>query len=192
MDPKKLRKQYMHCVPDLNKAMEHVKTQLADLPPSDFLLETNVKPYSSVKRKMEAKQTKDPKELSDLVRGRLFFSEQFNHEDVMDILQKLFSKKIKDVDDNEERGKEHGLEYHGVTHVDLDLDGTRFELQIMPMEFKPYKEFLHNIYDKFRNTKSLEKLSDKQKQFLRKVHNDSYKKLDDQAKKARSPSTSDD
>jgi hypothetical protein len=192
MDPKKLRKQYMRCVPDLNKAMEHVKTQLADLPPSDFLLETNVKPYSSVKRKMEENNVKDPKELSDLVRGRLYFSDSFTHDDTLDILDQLFGKQIQNVDHKSPRAKEHGLEYSGVTHVDMDINGARFELQVLPLEFKPYKEFLHQIYEKFRNPKTLSKLTDKQKEFLRKVHNDSYKKLDDQAKKARSPDTSDD
>jgi hypothetical protein len=192
MDPKKLRKQYMQCVPDLNKAMEHVKSQLADLPPSDFLVETNVKPYSSVKRKMETNGAKHPKELSDLVRGRLFFSDQFNHDDVCDIISKLFGKQVKEIDHKSSRSKEHGLEYHGMTHVDLDLDGTRFELQIMPLEFKPHKDFLHRIYEKFRNPKTLDKMTDQQKDFLRKVHNKSYKKLDDQAKEARSSKSSDD
>lgn len=192
MDPKKLRKQYMQCVPDLNKAMEHVKSQLADLPPSDFLVETNVKPYSSVKRKMEANNAKHPKELSDLVRGRLFFSDQFNHDDVCNILDRLFDKQIKDVDNNNDRSKDHGLEYRGVTHVNLDLDGTPFELQVMPIEFKPHKDFLHQIYEKFRTPKSYDKMTEQQKEFLRKVHNKLYKKLDDQAKEARSSKSSDD
>jgi Region found in RelA / SpoT proteins len=186
MDPKKLRKAYMHCVPDLNKAMGHVKTQLADLPPSDFLLETNVKPYSSVKRKMEEDHVKDPKELSDLVRGRLYFSDAFDNDDTLNILDQLFGKQIQKVDHKTPRSKEHGLEYSGVTHVDMDLDGTKFEIQVLPMEFKPYKQFLHQIYEKFRNPKTLSKLDDKQKEFLRKVHNEAYRKLDDHAKKARS------
>ena len=192
MDPKKLRKQYMHCVPDLNKAMAHVKEQLADLPPSEFCLETNVKPYASVKRKMELNRVKDPKELSDLVRGRLFFSDQFDHQDIMHILQKLFGTQITSIDNNIDRGKEHGLEYCGVTHVDLDVNDTKFELQVMPVEFKPYKEFLHQIYDKFRNPKTCDKLSETQKEFLRKIHNKTYKKLDNQARKARLPKSSDD
>ncbi len=192
MDPKKLRKQYMQCVPDLNKAMEHVKSQLADLPPSDFLVETNVKPYMSIKRKMETNDVKHPKELSDLVRGRLFFSDQFNHDDVCDILDRLFGKQIVNVDDKTDRSKDHGLEYHGVTHVDLDLDGTKFELQVMPMEFKPFKESLHEIYEKFRNPKTLAKMPDEEKETLRNTHNKLYKKLDDQAKEARSSKSSDD
>ena len=58
MDPKKLRKHYMHAMPKLNNALKHVQDQLSDLPPSEFELETNVKPYSSVKRKMETRRLK--------------------------------------------------------------------------------------------------------------------------------------
>ena len=86
-----------------------------------------------------------------------------------------------DVDDGAHRSKEHGLEYHGVVHVQLDVDGIKFELQLMPQEFKPYNEFLHRIYEKFRNPKTHDKLSDKQKELLRKVHNNLFKKLDKQA-----------
>lgn len=186
MDPKKLRKQYMQCIPDINKVLEHVKTQLADLPPSEFQLETNVKPYSSVKRKMEINRIKDPKELSDLVRGRLFFSDQFNYPDVTDILSKLFGEQVKGISGDADHGKEYGLEHRGVMHVDIDIDGTRFELQVMPIEFQPHKEFLHQIYDKFRTPKIFDKMTDQQKDFLRKIHNKSYKKLDEEAKKARS------
>lgn len=181
MDSKKLRKHYMYAVPKLNNALKHVESQLSDLPPSDFMLETNVKPYASVKRKMEAAQVNDPLELSDLVRGRLFFSEQFNFEDVIDIVKKIFGTNVKNIDKKSDRSKEHGLEYHGIIHVDINLDGIRFELQLMPKEFKPYKEFLHQIYEKFRNPKALEKLNDKQKELLRKTHNRLYKKLDEKA-----------
>jgi len=181
MDTKQLRKNYMQSVPKLNKALKHVQDQLSDLPPSEFELETNVKPYASVKRKMELDHVKNPLELSDLVRGRLFFSDQFQHKDAMNIIQKLFGHQIKSVDKNTVRSKEHRLEYHGIIHVDLDIDGVRFELQIIPNEFKPYKEFLHNIYEKFRNPKSLAKLSDKQQDFLRDTHNKLYKKLNLQA-----------
>ena len=185
MDPKKLRKQYRQILPNLIEAKKNVESALADLPPSDFVLETNLKPYSSIKRKMEAEDVRDPVELSDLVRGRIFYSDQFDADHLMDILKKLFGKTIKDVDDNKHRAPEHGLEYHGIVHVDLDFDGVRFELQLMPLEFKPYKEFLHQIYEKFRDEKSSKKLTDKQKDFLRKVHNGLYKKLDTEAQKKR-------
>jgi hypothetical protein len=181
MDTKKLRKDYMHSVPKLNKALKHVQDQLSDLPPSEFELETNVKPYASVKRKMEFDHVRDPLELSDLVRGRLYFSDQFQHKDAINIIQKLFGQQVKNIDKNVDRSKEHGLEYHGIIHVDLDIDGVRFELQIVPNEFKPYKDFLHNIYEKFRNPKSLSKLSDKQQEFLRDTHNKLCKKINLQA-----------
>ena len=185
MDPKKLRKHYMQLMPQLNKAMKHVQTQLADLPPSDFTLETNLKPYTSVKRKMETDQVHDPGELSDLARGRVFFSEQFNLEDVLDIVQKLFGKQVGKVEKN--HPSEHGLKYHGVVHVNLDVDGTNFELQVLPMEFKPHKDLLHQIYEKFRNPRDLEKMTDHQKTFLRKTHNELYKKIHDQAIANRTP-----
>jgi hypothetical protein len=182
MDSKKLRKRYMQIMPHLNKALQHVNDQLSDLPPSEFILETNLKPYSSVKRKMLSDHENDPVALSDLVRGRLFFSEQFNFEDVEDILHKLFGDKIKKVDDKSKRKEEFGLEYHGIRHIDMNINGVNFELQIMPIEFKPYKEFLHQIYDKFRDPKTREKLTDKQKEILRKVNNKLYKTLDQQSK----------
>jgi len=186
MDPKKLRKRYMQIVPHLNKAMQHVHGQLSDLPPSDFFLETNHKSYSSVKRKMDVKKEKDPLALSDLIRGRLFFSDQFQVEDVIDILQHLFGDAIKKEEKKSESN--YGLEYHGITHVDLNINGVNFELQIMPMEFKPYKEFLHQIYDKFRTPKTREKLTDQQKELLRKIHNKLYLVLDAKSKQNRKPS----
>lgn len=185
MNSKKLRKEYMKLMPALNKVMAHVQDKLADLPPSDFILETNMKPYHSIKRKVEAEKIKSPTELSDLVRGRIFYSDQFNADNVMDILRTLFGGHIGDVDDNTNRSPEYGLEYHGIVHVHLTFDGIQFELQIMPIEFKPYKEFLHQIYEKFRDTKSREKLTDHQRDFLRKLHNKMYEKLDDGAQKNR-------
>ena len=181
MDPKKLRKHYMRHMPKLNKALQYVQSQMADLPSSEFELEANLKPYASVKRKMEADRVQDPLELSDLVRGRLFFSPEFNMDDTLDIIQKLFGEKVSNVDKNTDRSKEHGLEYRGIVHVDLNVDGVKFELQLMPQEFKPFKEFLHQIYEKFRNPKLLDKLSDKQKKMLQKIHNNLYKKIDMQA-----------
>ena len=185
MDTKKLRKQYMPLVPKINNALKYVESQLSDLPPSEFSVETNVKPYPSVKRKVEAENIHDPLELSDLVRGRLFFSDQFKFDDVIDIIKQLFGNKVKGVDKKTDRSKEHGLEYHGVIHVDMDIDGIRFELQLMPHEFKPYKDFLHEIYEKFRNPKVHDKMTDKQKEILRNTHNRMYKKLDEKAQSNR-------
>jgi len=186
MDPKKIRKSYMKALPQLNRAMQHVQSHLANLPPSDFLLETNFKPYDSVKKKLVRDGVRDPLELSDLVRGRVFFSEQFDFPDVINLLKKVLGPVIKKIDKKTSKSKEHGLEYHGIVHLDLDIDGIKFELQIMPIEFKPHKELLHKIYEKFRTPEEVAKLTDKQKKFLREVHNKAYKALEEQAKKNRS------
>lgn len=185
MDSKKLRRQYMQLMPKLKKILGHVNEQLRDLPPNDFMLESNMKPYSSIRRKMESEDIRSPEELSDLVRGRIFYSPDFNADDIVKILKALFGKSIIDINDNTHRSPEHGLEYHGIVHVHLDFDGIQFEMQLMPAEFKPYKEFLHQIYEKFRDEKSRSKLTDHQKKFLRKIHNGLYEKLDDQAQENR-------
>jgi len=185
MDPKKLRKHYMQHMPKLNNALQYVQSQMSDLPPSEFELESNLKPYASVKRKMEANHIKDPLELSDLVRGRLFFSPEFKAEDTLDIVQKLFGDKVSKIDKGAPHSHEHGLQYQGVVHVDLDIDGIKFELQVMPQEFKPYNGFAHQIYEKFRNPKTYDRLSDKQKKMLKKVHNDLFKKLNEHADASR-------
>ncbi len=175
----------MPLVSKLNNALKYVQSPFSDLPPSEFQLESNIKPYASVKRKMEADQIHEPIELSDLVRGRLFFSSQFTSPEVIDIVKHLFGDKVVDVDKKPQKSKEHGLEYHGVTHVDMNIDGIRFELQVMPLEFRPHKAVLHKIYEQLRDPKMSEKLSDKQKEFLRKTHNKMYKEL---AKKSKTKS----
>jgi hypothetical protein len=178
MDPKKLRKEYMQSMPQLNAAMEHVKSQLSDLPPSDFKMETNMKPYLSMKRKMLDTNVKHPLELSDLVRGRIFFSKQYVFKEVLELLKKLLGDKISKVE--KKNTSEHGLEYHGVMHVDLEIDGIKFELQVLPQEFEPYKDFLHKIYEKLRSPKN--NMSEKEQKLLKTVHNRIYKKLDRQTR----------
>lgn len=44
-----------------------------------------------------------------------------------------------------------------------------------------------SYYDKFRNPKTLDKMDEKQKGFLRKVHNNLMKKINIESKKKRSP-----
>lgn len=178
MDSKKLRKQYVQVLPRLEETLKRVKQQIDTLPDSDFLIETNLKPYDSVKRKAERDKLSDVSDMSDLVRGRIFFSVNYGYNDVVALMKKLLKGWIKDVDVKFDKG--HGLEYHGVFHVDLNVDGTNFELQIMPIEFKPYKEKLHKIYEKFRDPDS--KLSDEEKEKLRKINNKVYETLDRQAR----------
>jgi hypothetical protein len=178
MDPKKLRKAYMQCMPHLNKALHEVQSKLSDMPPSDFSLETNMKPYSSIKRKMLQHQIYNPIELPDLVRGRLFFSKDYNPKEVVSLLKKIFGKKV--IKANKKDINDCGLEYPGVTDVSLDCDGVQFELQLMPLEFQPHQELSHQIHDKLRSDKG--KLTDKQKEFLRHMHNKFFKVLNAKSK----------
>ena len=171
-------------LPKLQQARQAVRERLADLPPADFTLETGLKPYRSIKRKMETDHAKKPEDLSDLARGRLFFSEQFQQEHVLDLLKRLFGTGIGTIEDKAKC--EHGLEYHGIVHVNLNLDGQPFELQVLPMEYKPHRQFLHGIYERFRDPKRLEKLTPERKETLSKIHNDMYQKLHEQALKNRS------
>lgn len=132
---------------------------------------------------MEADHAKRPEELSDLAHGRLFFSEGFRQEHVLDLLKRLFGTCIGKIESKPKC--EHGLEYHGIVHVNLNLDGQNFELQVLPMEYKPHRQFLHDIYERFRDPKRLEKLSPERREALAKVHNAMYRKLHEQALKNR-------
>lgn len=181
MDSKQLRQQYIGILPKLEETLERVKEQIASLPDSDFLVETNLKPFKSIKRKAERDEVKNIAEMSDLARGRIFFSVKYNYNDVIALIKKLLKGWINNIDIKFDKG--HGLEYHGVYHVDLDVDGTKFELQIMPVEFKPYKEILHKIYEKFRDEDN--KLSDEDKDKLRKINNKAYQVLDKKARDRR-------
>lgn len=162
---------YMQILPRLNKALQHVTSQLSDVPPSDFLLETNVKPYSSAKRKMLEHRIKDPIEMPDLVRGRLFFSSEYEPKEVINLLKEIFGDKFKKA--SKKDINDCGLKYSGVVDVNLDCDGIQFELQLIPMEFKSHQDLSDKIHNKLRDDKG--KLSDEEKEFLRHTHNKLFK-----------------
>ncbi len=168
----------MHLLPSLNKAMQHVQSQLADLPSYDFSLETNLKPYLSIKKKMLREHESDPATLPDLARGRIFYSKEYSPKEVVDLLKKLFGNQVKK--SSKKDTNDCGLEYPGVTDVGLDIDGVQFELQLMPSEYKEHQDFSHKIHDKLRDDKS--KLSDQEKEFLRHTHNKLFKALDVKSK----------
>jgi hypothetical protein len=183
MDTKKLRKSYMPLVPKLKSALEYVNEQLSDLPKSEFSFDSNLKKYPSIKRKMEADQLDEVENMSDLVRGRLFFSKRYQFPEVVDIIKKLFGKQVDKVEKKKE--KKHGLEYSGIIHINLKIDGVNYEMQLMPEEYKPHQEVLHKIYEKLRDPKETEKMSETEKDFLCHNHNNIYKKLHNKAKLAR-------
>lgn len=163
--------EYLKLLPLLKKIMIFIKNQLNDL---DFILDFNIKPYKRTKEKMKEKNV-PMKDLSDLVRGRLYFNSQYNFNDIEDILEKKLGKYIIKIEKKDE--KESGLEYHGIKHVDMKICGINFELQLIPEEFLPYKDFLHDIYQKIREGKG--------NLILKQLHNKTYKYLDDLAKKNR-------
>jgi len=174
----KLRQQYYELLPKLTQVMQIVTNILKPL--NDCIIETNFKPFSSVIRKMSVRHLNNMLDLSDLVRGRLFFPVSRTHAEIIRELSELFKKYIKDIDWKSMTN--HGLQYEGVIHFDLNIDGINFELQVMPIEFKPYKEKLHQVYDLLRTNNSL---SDKQKNRLKKLHNTTYRILNEMAFKNR-------
>jgi hypothetical protein len=183
---RKLRKQYVQLLPLLQGVGKFVQRILEDLPPADFKFEHNVKPYKRTVEKAQERKHKNLTDLSDLARGRLFFSDNFNHDEVVELLKQLFDGKvdINKVDKKHERG--HGLDYKGIYHVDCKIGDLNFELQVMPEEFKPYKELLHKIYDQLRTDPHLD---DKKKSFLAETHNKIINKLDKMSKENRKGSS---
>lgn len=182
---RRMRKQYCQLLPLLNGTAKYVERLLEDLPRHDFELETCIKDYKRTVEKAKEHRTTDLTELSDLVRGRLFFSDNYTHEEAVDLIKSILKPdvKIKDIEWKKERID--GLKYEGIIHIDMKIGDLNFELQIMPIEFKPYKPLLHKIYQKLRSENSL---TEKQKSFLKEVNNKLYKALDKKSKENRSAS----
>ena len=182
---RQMRKQYCQLLPLLNGTAKYVERLLEDLPRHDFELQTCVKEYKRTVEKAKERHIKDLTELSDLVRGRLFFSENYTHDEVIDLLKSILKPDIKIKDIEWKKEIMEGLKYEGVIHMDTEIGDLNFELQIMPIEFKPYKPLLHKIYQKLRSDNPL---TDKQKTFLKEVNNKVYKALDKKSKENRSES----
>ncbi len=53
---------------------------------------------------------------------------------------------------------------------------SNFELQLIPIYYKDHQDFSHQIYDQLRNDQG--KLTDVEKEFLKKIHNKLFKALD--------------
>lgn len=186
---RKMRKQYCQLLPLLQGTAKYVERILEDLPKQEFELETNIKPYKRTSEKANERKIKDLRDLSDLVRGRIYYSDNFNHKEVLDLLCEIFDDNL-DVKDVEWKEKnDHGLHYEGVLHMDLKIGDVKFELQIMPVEFKPFKETLHKIYEMLRSQD--ENMSEEKREALKKLNNKMYKKIVEKAKKNRSSSSKD-
>lgn len=174
----KMRKQFCQLLPLLNGTAKFVERVLEDLPRHDFLLETNVKEYKRTVEKAKERHIKDLTDLSDLVRGRIYFSDNYNFEEVIELLKALFKEraKIKDIDWKEKN------QYKDSVHMDLKIGELNFELQIVPIEFKPYKNLLHHIYEQLRS----DNLTEKKRKFLQILNTRLYNELDKKYKENRS------
>lgn len=120
----------------------------------------------------------DPAILPDLARGRLFFSQDYEPKEVIALLKKVFKDQVKG--SKKKDTNDCGLEYPGVTDVNLDIDGVQFELQLMPLDYRDSQELSHQIHDQLRSDK--DKLTDVQKDFLKNTHNKLFKALDVKSK----------
>lgn len=179
---RKMRKQYVQLLPLLQGVGKFVQRILEDLPPADFQFEASVKPYKRTVEKAQEHKHKSLTDLSDLARGRLYFSDNFNYEEVVELLKQLFDGKvdINKIDKKHDRG--HDLMYKGIHHVDCQVGDCNFELQIMPEEFKPHNGLLHKIYEELRSNPNM---NDKRKSFLKDVNNKIVNKLDKVSKENR-------
>jgi len=164
--PKSLQKQYDLLLPHLEAVSNYIKSLLKFLPSQDFELETGVKLLPSIARKMKVKNEKNILKLSDLVRGRLYYSPNYTQDEVLRFLKKIAKGKIRKLDSK--GSGDLGLKYKGILHVDFQVGQFVFELQIVPREYKPYKKLLHRIYEKMRDQNHLTK---QQKERLRDLHN---------------------
>lgn len=153
-----------------------VRERLQQLPHSDFEWEVKLKPLPSAEDKAEYKGSTDLLELADLVRGRVFFSQALTYEDVIAQLSapEYLGRWLKDVDDKCSR--KEGFEYCGLRHLDLCVDGVKFELQLLPIEYKPFVSLLHRVYELHRNGKM--QLSSDKLPRAKELHNRMYELLD--------------
>jgi hypothetical protein len=173
MEATGLRQKYLKLLPKLNDIVEQVEQKLSSLPADDFQYEVAIKPFDSLKHKLEHRHLDNPLELSDLVRGRLFFSNKLNFDDAIKQVKNLFKDQIINIKAKKE--KDNGFEYFGVAHCDMCIDGIRFELQIMTAEHRPFLPMLHYCYEQHR----YDKPSIGGMNALRKINNGIYEHLKD-------------
>lgn len=166
--------QYNDLLPKLKKTLAHIDQILHQEFGDGFVIETSLKTAESTIRKCEDKQCKDINKLSDLIRGRLFFPPSFTYQQVLHRLIKIFKQKIVKIE--WKKSYDHGLIYRGILHIDLEINGTTFELQVMPLGFRPFVEPQHKIYALLRDDP---KLDENVKKRLIKMHNDMFDMLED-------------
>lgn len=161
-------------LPKLRKVLDKITHSLQQSLPSDFAVESNIKTEASTVRKCKNKQCQNINKLSDLIRGRLFFPRPYTYQQVLHKIIEIFKQKIVKIE--WKKSYDHGLVYRGIIHVDIEMDGIVFELQIMPLGFRPFVEPQHKIYNLLRDDPDLDENVRKR---LLKIHNDMFDMLED-------------
>src|SRR5689334_16647294 len=95
---KSLERQYHILLPHLEETVRYMESLLKFLPSKDFVFETNVKPLPSVLRKMKDRGEKNILKLSDLARGRLYYSSNYTEKEVHRLLKRIAGPQIKKTD----------------------------------------------------------------------------------------------
>ncbi len=175
-----VRQQYIKLLPKLQRISETIHYMCDHLPDQSIKLETNIKPFKRAYEKMRDRKLSSLLNLSDLVRGRLYYSKNITPQKITNKLGEIFKDFIVQIQNKKET--DYGLAYQGIIHIDMKFGNINFELQVLPIEFKPYKDILHYIYEILRNNNNL---SAKQKSFLVKIHNKIYKNINERAARNR-------
>lgn len=171
-DETKIEQEHKANEEKLRSVLQHIEEKLIDNCP-DCLIETDIKTLKSILRKAKNKKTTNIMEFSDLIRGRLCFPDKYNYHEMLQKLIDIFGNDIKKLD--WKQTKDHGLEYHGIVHLDLCIDGINFELQIVPLGFKKYMEPQHKIYELLRDHNAMPKET---KEHLKELHNKIFEMLE--------------
>lgn len=172
MDDVAIEEKHQSVRSKLLKVLQHIEEKLIDACP-DCLIETDIKTLQSTIRKCKDKNTDDITKFSDLIRGRLYFPDYYNYDNILHKLISKFSNDIKKLD--WKKSKDHGLEYRGIVHMDLCIDGINFELQVIPDGFKKYIEPQHKIYELLRDHIELPKET---REHLSDLHNKIFEVLE--------------
>ncbi len=167
-------KQYHTLLPKLTTVLSKISQLLHQEFQKGFVIETNIKTLHSISRKCREKDCKDITELSDVIRGRLFFPQPYTYDQTLHQLIKLLGSKIKKIDWKKTR--DHGLKYRGIVHLDIQMEGINFELQVIPLGFRPFVEPQHKIYEILRDDVKIDKDT---KERLIKMHNQMFDMLED-------------
>lgn len=165
--------QYTALLPKLTRILAQVAQTLQKAFSGGFVVETGLKTASSISRKCQDKECRKIDQLSDLIRGRLYFPQSWDYQRTLHKLIGVFGSRIKKID--WKKSRDYGLEYRGIVHVDLIVDGIKFELQVIPLGFKPFVEPQHKIYTMLRDGVKMDQATKKQ---LMELHNQMFDMLE--------------